>query len=91
ILLTDGEIHDVPKSKAALGFDAPVQVLLSGHDGEVDRRVAIDNAPRFGLVGSEQVLTYRVIDNGVDPAKIGRVKVTIRRDGEKVMENNIQP
>ncbi|MFX4801989.1 hypothetical protein ABTB58_20045, partial [Acinetobacter baumannii] len=47
--------------------------------------------PRFGLVGSEQVLTYRVIDNGVDPAKIGRVKVTIRRDGEKVMDNNIQP
>jgi hypothetical protein len=91
IMLTDGEVHDIPKSKAQLGFDAPLHVLLSGHDGEIDRRVSVENAPRFGLVGSEQVLSYKVIDNGVDPAKIGRVRVTISRDGEKIAEDRVLP
>ncbi|MDR3496146.1 MAG: hypothetical protein P4L82_16225 [Ancalomicrobiaceae bacterium] len=91
ILLTDGQVHDVPKSKAALGFDAPLHVLLSGHDGEVDRRVAIDNAPRFGLVGSDQTLSFRVIDNGVDAAKIGRVKVAVRTDGIETATLNVRP
>jgi hypothetical protein len=91
ILLTDGQVHDVPKARAELGVDAPLHVLLSGHDGEIDRRVSIENAPRFGLVGSEQVLSYRIIDNGVDPAKTGRAHVTIRRDGEVIAANTVLP
>ncbi|MDR3376513.1 MAG: hypothetical protein P4L98_22545 [Ancalomicrobiaceae bacterium] len=90
ILLTDGQVHDVPKARATLGFDAPLHVLLSGHDGEVDRRVAIDNAPRFGLVGSDQTLSFRVIDAGVDPAKARPVKVTIRRDGIETTRINVR-
>ena len=30
IMVTDGQVHDVPKSAAALGFDAPVHALLTG-------------------------------------------------------------
>jgi hypothetical protein len=91
IMLTDGQVHDIPKSKTQLGFDAPLHVLLSGHDGEIDRRVSVENAPRFGLVGSEQVLSYKVIDNGIDPAKVGRIRVTISRDGEKIAEDSVLP
>ena len=91
ILLTDGQVHDTPKTRAQLGFDAPLHVLLSGHDGEIDRRVSIENAPRFGLVGSEQVLTYKVTDNGVDPTKAGRAHVVISRDGEKIAESTVLP
>ena len=90
ILLTDGQVHDTPKSRAALGFEAPLHVLLSGHDGEVDRRIAIDNAPRFGLVGSEQVIRFRVIDTG-PPGASSRVRVTIRRDGEQVGVAQVAP
>jgi len=91
ILLTDGQVHDVPKTKAQLGFDAPLHVLLSGHEGEIDRRVSIESAPRFGLVGSDQVVRYKVVDNGVDPAKVGRVHVTISRDGEKLADATVLP
>ncbi len=91
IMLTDGQVHDVPKSKAALGFDAPLHVLLSGNDGEIDRRVAIENAPRFGLVGSDQILSYRVIDTGADAGKSGRIRVRISRDGEQIAENLVLP
>src|SRR5680860_1015845 len=30
IMITDGEVHDVPGSASALGFDAPVHALLTG-------------------------------------------------------------
>ena len=31
IMITDGQVHDVPTSAAALGFDAPVHALLTGN------------------------------------------------------------
>ena len=58
IMLTDGEVHDIPASKAGLPPNAPLHVLLSGHAGETDRRIVIDSAPRFGIVNespSDQV------------------------------------
>ena len=36
---------------------APLHVLLSGHRDEHDRRLAIAQAPSFGLVGKETPLT----------------------------------
>ncbi|MFG1392259.1 hypothetical protein [Xanthobacter agilis] len=82
ILITDGRVHDVPQTPAALGFAAPVHALISGHDGERDRRIALEKTPRFGIVGQKQSVTFRVSDEGV-PAG-ARVAVTIRRDGEEI-------
>lgn len=90
VMLTDGQVHDVPKDKAALGFDAPVHVLLTGRDREIDRRVVVTNAPRFGLVGGDQTIQYRVLDSGAVPAG-GRVRVTVRRDGETVTTQQVTP
>ena len=39
IMITDGQVHDVPKSAAQLGFDAPVHALLTGAPDEFDRRI----------------------------------------------------
>ncbi len=39
VMITDGEVHDVPKSATALGFDAPVHALLTGAPDEFDRRI----------------------------------------------------
>src|SRR5258708_40372324 len=50
IMLTDGEVHDVPAKRDALPAAAPLHVLLSGHEGDRARRIVIDRAPRFGLV-----------------------------------------
>jgi hypothetical protein len=82
ILITDGRVHDVPETPATLGFAAPVHALISGHDGERDRRIALEKTPRFGIVGQKQSVTFRVSDEGV-PAG-ARVAVTIRRDGEEI-------
>ena len=86
IMLTDGQVHDIPADRAGLP-NAPLHVLLSGHDGEVDRRIVIDAAPRFGIVNEKQTVRFRVIDDGRAPG--GGVRVAITRDGEPLTSETV--
>jgi len=87
ILITDGRVHDVPGEVAALGFTAPVHGLISGHKDERDRRVVLVTAPRFGIVGQTQTITFRVEDQG---APAGPAQVAVRRDGELIESRNVR-
>jgi hypothetical protein len=86
IMITDGRVHDVPTDAASLGFSAPVHALITGHQDERDRRVALITAPRFGIVGQPQTITYRVEDQG---AGEGTAQVTVRRDGDVIETRNV--
>jgi hypothetical protein len=86
IMITDGRVHDVPADAASLGFSAPVQALVTGHQDERDRRVALVTAPRFGIVGQPQTITYRVEDQGGGESV---AQVTVRRDGDLVEMRNV--
>jgi hypothetical protein len=81
IMITDGRVHDVPADAGALGFAAPIHALITGSRDERDRRVALIAAPRFGIVGQSQTVTYRVEDQGADR---GTAQVTVRRDGDVI-------
>src|SRR3954449_8150767 len=85
-LITDGRVHDVPANAAALGFQAPVHALVTGRKNERDRRIAISAAPRFGIVGQPQTITYRLDDQGVSG---DRAKIVVRRDGEVINERTV--
>src|SRR6201986_3031657 len=85
-MITDGRVHDIPANAAALGFQAPVHALVTGRKGERDRRIAISAAPRFGIVGQTQTITYRLDAQGVTGE---RAKVVIRRDGETIGERTL--
>ena len=85
-LITDGRVHDIPPNAAALGFQAPVHALITGRKDERDRRIAISAAPRFGIVGQPQTITYRLDDQGVSGE---RAKVVVRRDGEVINERTV--
>jgi hypothetical protein len=85
-LITDGRVHDIPANAAALGFQAPVHALITGRKDERDRRIAISAAPRFGIVGQTQTITYRLDDQGVTG---DRAKVAVRRDGETINERTV--
>ncbi|MDB5567596.1 MAG: hypothetical protein JWP84_4162 [Tardiphaga sp.] len=86
-LITDGRVHDIPANAAALGFTAPVHALITGRKDERDRRVAITAAPRFGIVGQSQTVTYRLDDQGVSGE---RARVVVRRDGDVLNERTVQ-
>jgi hypothetical protein len=87
IMITDGRVHDVPAEAGALSFAAPVHALITGEKDERDRRVALIAAPRFGIVGQSQTITYRIEDHG---AKEPSAEVTVRRDGD-VIETQTVP
>src|ERR1700720_837932 len=86
-LITDGRVHDIPANVTALGFQAPVHALITGRKDERDRRIAISAAPRFGIVGQTQTITYRLDDQGVSGE---RARVVVRRDGEVISERTLQ-
>ena len=60
VMITDGQIHDAPQDAAKSGLGGPVHGLITGSRSERDRKVVIEKAPRFGMVGQEQTVTFRV-------------------------------
>jgi hypothetical protein len=86
-LITDGRVHDIPANAAAIGFNAPVHALVTGRSNERDRRIAIVAAPRFGIVGQSQTITYRLDDQGVSGES---ARVTVRRDGDVLSERQVR-
>jgi hypothetical protein len=70
IMITDGRVHDVPADLNALGFSAPLHALITGHKGEIDRRVVLTQTPRFGIVGQSQTVGFRVEDQGGNAGEV---------------------
>ncbi len=81
ILVTDGQVHDIPKSAAALGFDAPIHALLTGRPDEFDRRIEVITAPKYGIVGSTRDIELRVVETGRRGRAGETVSLRVRREG----------
>jgi hypothetical protein len=79
IALTDGQIHDVPAPQASPPLPAPFHALIAGHKNETDRRLVVERAPAYGLVGKPVTITVRVEDTAAQPGQ--SVGITMRRDG----------
>ena len=81
IMVTDGVVHDIPANLAAFGLKAPLHALITGREGERDRRIELVEAPRFGIVGKDLTIVARVLDtaNGREP-----VALVVRRDGAEI-------
>ena len=61
LLISDGQIHDVPAPTSAPHY-GPVHLLLTGSAKDTDRRLSIINAPGYGIVGQNVTATVRVED-----------------------------
>ena len=83
IFITDGQIHDAPGTLAQMALSAPLHVLLTGTHDAADRRLVIDNAPTYGIVGDQLSVTLQVVDSGAAPSggtpRLARV--ALRFDG----------
>jgi hypothetical protein len=65
VLVSDGRVHDLG---AAPALPAPLHLLLTGREGDWDRRLVLRNAPAFAILGEEIRLTLRIEDQGAAPA-----------------------
>lgn len=75
VILSDGQVHDVPPDLERLGIDAPLHLLLTGERDELDRRLVVDEVPSYAMVGDRHELTLRVEQLPADAAG-GAVTVT---------------
>ncbi|MEM6306563.1 MAG: glutamine amidotransferase, partial [Pseudomonadota bacterium] len=76
-VLTDGAAHD---GDIFINSPAPVHVLLSGQPDDWDRRLVVENAPAFGILGEPLKLTLRIEDQGAAPP-VSTVPLDIAVDG----------
>jgi hypothetical protein len=92
VLITDGQVHDVPKLSVRKDgkppLPGPIHVLLTGNRNESDRRLIVDKAPSYGLVGKEVQVAYRVEDkraNGKNQQGVpDDAEVRFRVDGVEI-------
>jgi hypothetical protein len=78
ILLSDGRLHDLERAPR---LPAPMHTLLTGQQDDWDRRLVVENAPAFGILGEQVSLTLRIEDQGQAPATQS-VDLTIAIDGD---------
>lgn len=86
ILLTDGQVHDVPAPGTHLQDYGPVHTLLTGRKNERDRRLVITEAPAYGIVGQTVVIKYKVEDTKSTEAG-NQASVIIRSNGKPDVQN----
>jgi hypothetical protein len=80
ILLTDGQAHDPERLST---FPGPVSALITGAPEEWDRRLVVETAPAFGLVGETVMFSFRIEALGAAPADAtGLARVEIGVDGQ---------
>ncbi len=93
VMITDGQIHDMPQDAKDAAQIGPIHSLVVGGDDEIDRNVEIQSAPSFAILDQKVEMRIQVndpkekiVDVGVsingDPQPSQRVKV-----GEPVTVN----
>jgi hypothetical protein len=76
ILITDGQIHDMPENLARVRELGPVHGLITGNPNASDRRITLVQAPNFDIVGDEAEFVIRI-----DDPEGGTVPVTYAMNG----------
>jgi hypothetical protein len=90
VVVSDGQIHDVPNDLDRLGIDVPVHLLLTGSPEERDRRLSVAEVPNYGMVGDRQEVSFRVDELGPGQPS-PTVNVVLRQDGDVRQRANVVP
>lgn len=88
VIISDGQIHDVPAAGDIAKLNGPIHTLLSGSKSEIDRRVEIEQAPRFAIAGQSHEVRFRVSE---EPAGASPIAVSIRLPNGDVRRLEIAP
>ncbi|MGL4636265.1 MAG: hypothetical protein ACRCWF_09810 [Beijerinckiaceae bacterium] len=89
IAITDGRVHDIPANTRALGFQVPMHALITGRASERDRRLEVVESPRFGIVGKDVQLAFRVVDAGITAGP--PASLVVRRGGQVIARRAVAP
>jgi len=88
ILITDGQVHDLPSAAALAALPGPLHAIITGSRKESDRKLVIDHAPEYILVGEVATINFHVEDQGGNGAE---VPVTVALPGEDAQKIVVKP
>ena len=77
-LLSDGQVHDMARLP---DMPSPMHLLMTGTDDDWDRRLMVQNAPAFAIIGEPVTLTLRIEDQGAVPDLPAEAEIEIAVDG----------
>jgi len=82
ILVSDGQVHDLPENpETLLPENIPFHSLIIGDAQRRDRRISSTLAPRYGLVGEQAEYRVKVDDPGFEGE---RAQIAIKLNGELI-------
>jgi len=87
VALSDGRIHDMDR---APDLPAPLHLLHTGLPEDWDRRLIVENAPAFAILGEPVMLSLRVEDMGAVPPGVTRAPLEISVDGGEPQRYEIE-
>jgi hypothetical protein len=90
-LITDGRSTDAIPVES-LAPEIPVHALITGRPDEIDRKITLVNAPRYGVVNEGVDVGFRIDDLGPDNVKLenrGGADVRLAVDGEEVLRQEV--
>ncbi len=88
LVISDGQIHDIPETLEKYNTHGPIHLLLSGEKDERDRRIVIENAPAYGIAGDEVTVRFRIEDT--DNIGARDALVTLDIFGENPVQSIVQ-
>ena len=88
IMVTDGQVHDVPGVAGLASLQGPIHALITGSKKDSDRKLVIDHAPEYILVGETATINFHVEDQGGDGTD---VPVTVSLPGEDPQKLVVRP
>ena len=86
IVISDGQVHDPDLTANLKEVGSPIHFLLTGQPDEIDRRLVIEKAPAYGLVGKEAKITYLIEDKiGPTSGALSNLARVTLRDEDQVL------
>ncbi|MAK60089.1 MAG: hypothetical protein CMK09_03835 [Ponticaulis sp.] len=82
IVISDGQVHDVPTDPSSLEAFGPVHGLIVGSEDDMDRRIEITSAPSYGIVGDTAVLEVKIT---AEDSQTLPVDVTLNGERAKIV------
>ena len=88
VMITDGQVHDVPSSAGLAALKGPIHAIITGSRKDSDRKLVIDHAPEYILVGEVATINFHVEDQGGTGADI---PVVVSLPGEDPVTLVVKP
>jgi hypothetical protein len=71
VMITDGQIHDIPKDTRDAQKLGPIHAMIVGGDDEIDRNIEIQSAPSFSIIDQKVEMRVQVNDPSAKTVPVG--------------------